>query len=368
MSLYKQKDSSTWFYDFTVDGRLYRRTTKTTSETRALTIEAELRNRAREKGPNFIPMRRAMTLRELAPRFIEWFKSDQELDHDTRIYYTYGLRLLERSSLASMQISLITADMVNATVFTLPERVSKSGKLISPQREPSPKYINQAICTLTHMLTKAKEWHLIAEVKVLKKREAFPRNRYMTPEDEAALLKVASQPLRDVLTIAMDTGMRPFEIFRMRWEDVLWNSMEIFIPKSKTKAGRRRVPISTRMSELLLKRFNKSGEGWVFPAKRGDSGHLKSVAVAFRNARTRAGLDHRLVLYSARHAFGTHLMRETGNLPLVMQAMGHASVQSTLPYQHHENEQLRSVIEARNSRHSLRHSPQTGVKSQDVSD
>ena len=105
----------------------------------------------------------------------------------------------------------------------------------------------------------------------------------------------------------------------------------------------------------------------MFSSKTG-RGHLKSVAVAFRNARRKAGLDPRLVLYSARHAYGTYLMRETGNPPLVMQAMGHASVQSTLPYQHHGNQQPRSVIEARNSRHSLRHSQQTESESKIVSD
>lgn len=239
--------------------RRYRGTTKTGSKTRALAIEADLRNRAREKGPNFIPMRRAMTLRELAPRFTAWFASDQELAPKTRIYYDYGWGALSRTNLASVQISAITSEIVNATVFTCIERKTKSGKVICPEPVASPKYANQAICTLTHMLTKAKEWHLIPEVPTLHKREAIARDRYITPEDEAALLKVASQPLRDVLMIAMDTGMRPFEIFRMHWEDVIWGSIEYFVGKSKTRAGRRNVPISERMSELLLLALPRSG-------------------------------------------------------------------------------------------------------------
>ncbi len=118
------------------------------------------------------------------------------------------------------------------------------------------------------MLSKAKEWHLIAEVPgELKPRKAFSRDRLITQEVEDKLIAEASQPLKDVLIIAMDTGMRPSEIFRMRWEDIHWAEMEIFIPKSKTDAGRRRVAMSERMQALLLKR-STGKSGWAFPSKK----------------------------------------------------------------------------------------------------
>lgn len=146
----------------------------------------------------------------------------------------------------------------------------------------------------------------------------------------------------------MDTGMRPSEIFRMRWEDVLWEAKEIFIPRSKTDAGRRRVPMSSRMQSALLKRWAGKRHGWVFPTRSAE-GHIKSVKTAFTSARRKAGLDPRLVLYSARHTFGTYSLAATKNPPAVMRTMGHANVRSTLPYQHYGFESIRDVIEARNS-------------------
>jgi site-specific recombinase XerD len=85
----------------------------------------------------------------------------------------------------------------------------------------------------------------------------------------------------------------------------------------------------------------------VYPARRGE-GHLQSIAVGFRNARRKAGVDKRKVLYTARHTFGTYALAASQNLPAVMKTMGHASVNSTLPYQHQGIESIRAVIEARN--------------------
>lgn len=341
MALYKQTDSEFWWYDFTVDGKRYRGSTKEARKTRALTIEADVRLRALEKGPNFIPQRRAMTLRELSTRFLGW-KGEAQLEPKTRTYYEFGWKLLAGTPLASMQLAHITGDAVDATVFR------KTKKAPEGQSEfASPKYVNQAICTLKRMLSKAKEWHLLSEVPVIKPRKAYGRTGLITADGEAKLLEHASQPLRDILVIAMDTGMRPSEIFCMRWEDVLWEAQEIFIPKSKTDAGRPRVPMSKRMQVGLLKRCAGRRQGWVFPTRSAE-GHIKSVKTAFITARKKAGVDPRLVLYSARHTFGTYSLAATKNLPVVMQTMGHANVRSTLPYQHHGFESIRDVIETRN--------------------
>jgi integrase len=48
------------------------------------------------------------------------------------------------------------------------------------------------------------------------------RSTLIEPEIEQRLLGVAKQPLYDVLLIIQDAGMRPEEVFRMRWENILW--------------------------------------------------------------------------------------------------------------------------------------------------
>ena len=41
-------------------------------------------------------------------------------------------------------------------------------------------------------------------------------------EEEAKYLAVASEPLGSIATVLADTGMRPEECFRLRWEHVTW--------------------------------------------------------------------------------------------------------------------------------------------------
>jgi integrase len=50
-----------------------------------------------------------------------------------------------------------------------------------------------------------------------------------------------------------DTGMRnQRELYRMRIENLDWQNRVIFVPDSKTAEGRRLVPMSRRVSDLLL--------------------------------------------------------------------------------------------------------------------
>src|SRR5437016_2036298 len=62
-----------------------------------------------------------------------------------------------------------------------------------------------------------------------------------------------------------------------------------------------------------------------------------------------------LVMYCARHDFGTYTLSHTGNLAAVMKTMGHRDVQTAMQYQHPELESVRAAINDRNSRHNLRH-------------
>lgn len=59
---------------------------------------------------------------------------------------------------------------------------------------------------------------------------------------------------------------------------------------------------------------------------------------------TCSGLPKNLVLYCGRHDFGTRVLKKTGNLKLVMQAMGHVDVKTAMKYQHPELDIVRSAL------------------------
>ena len=47
-------------------------------------------------------------------------------------------------------------------------------------------------------------------------------------------------------------------------------------------------------------------------------------------ARKKAGLPEDLVLYRARHDFGTYVLQKTGNIAAVMNSMGHSDVKTAM--------------------------------------
>jgi integrase len=122
----------------------------------------------------------------------------------------------------------------------------------------------------------------------------------------------------------------------------------IFVPDSKTEEGRRKAPMSDRAFDILQRRCGNRKEGWVFSSKRSKAGHLTTMAGLFREAREKAGLPKNLVLYCGRHDFGTKVLKETGNLAVVMQVMGHRDIKSAMQYQHPDLDMVRDVLNGNN--------------------
>ena len=76
--------------------------------------------------------------------------------------------------------------------------------------------------------------------------EGQGRMRVVDFEEEISYLVTASQPLKDIARIILDTGLRPDEVFRIRVENLDFTGRTIFNPFGKTKASRRKVTMTRR--------------------------------------------------------------------------------------------------------------------------
>ena len=205
------------------------------------------------------------------------------------------------------------------------------------------------------MLHKAEEWKLIARAPKIKLMKEHGRDIRLDADAEEKLVQASlrrkwrprtRELFRDIVALMRDTGMRnERELFQMCIENLDWNNRTIFVPESKTPEGRRLVPMSRRVFDILKKRCGTRTEGWVFPSKRSGSGHLRSICNLFRQARKEAGLPKDMVLYCARHDYGTRVLTRTGNLAAVMRTMGHRDVRTAMHYQHPELELVRAALD-----------------------
>ena len=331
MELFRRESSLCWWYDFTVRGTRFRGSTKERNKTAAYAKAAVIFTEL-SSGKGYYTNRKAPYLAEFAERFLN-FVENAKLAPKSQVYLRNGWRLLERTNIPGMRIDHITTEDVNALSF--------SGSAYN---------VNCALKTLRRMLHLAQEWGLIGKVPKIKLAKEIGRSLLLDEEAERKILPFSGPLLREIIILLRDTGMRPKkELFPMRIENLDWNNRMIFVPDSKTPTGRRYIPMSDRVMDLLMVRCAGKSEGWVFPADSA-AGHITTIDKQFRKARAQAGLPAGLKLYCARHDYGTQMLQQTGNLALVMRAMGQTSTKAAMQYQHPDLEHIRTALNVTRAR------------------
>ncbi|HET9100791.1 MAG TPA: tyrosine-type recombinase/integrase [Acidobacteriaceae bacterium] len=344
MKLFLKRKSKYWWYDFTVRGERFRGSTKETHHTRAEGIAALKFAAVVKEGD---PLKgKPPTLRQYSKTFLGWVDSGR-LEDDSRRYYRNGWRLLEKLKIAGMRM----------------DKISK--RQIEKLRFPgSPSNGNNALRTLRRMFSMAVEDKLITKAPEFKLFKERGRSLRLNDAAERLLMPVAEQPLKDVIVVMRDTGQRNGrELYCMRVENIDFDAGTITIPDSKTEAGTRSVPITPRVEGILRERCAGRIQGWVWQSRYKG----KHIGEAMLNrqwvrAREAAGLPPDLVLYCARHDYGSFVLRTTGNLKVVMDLMGQRDHRTALKYQHHGIEVAREALK---SRHIPRHTGEEGVLASD---
>ena len=233
MEIYKREGSKYWLVDFTVGSKRYRKSTRATTKTRAMEVAADIIKEAqagvtpKPKGPS--PKLQAFVDEHFLP-----YIQDLKLNPDTKRYYENGWRLLKITVIADLSIAAIKKADIEVLAFP------KSGS-----------NANCALRTLSRILSFARDGEWVQNVPKIPLMKEHERSATFTAEQEKALLSVAPQPLLDIFQISQDTGLRPDEVIRMRWENIIWERNLIFNPDGKTDKSRRHVPLSDRVCVVL---------------------------------------------------------------------------------------------------------------------
>jgi integrase len=117
--------------------------------------------------------------------------------------------------------------------------------------------LNMETGVLRRIFKRAKLWHLLADdVKPLKEPRSI--GRALTPDGKTQLLETASQkPEWETACwaaiLALNTTMRGCEIKSLRWRDIYLLDGTLTIPKSKTEAGERMIPLTNDAFEVIVK-------------------------------------------------------------------------------------------------------------------
>ena len=192
--------------------------------------------------------------------------------------------------------------------------------------------LNRELACLKTILNKAKEWGYIEQVPKIKLfKENNQRVRYLTEEEEEKLLKLAPEPLKSIIIIALNTGMRQGEILNLKWRDIDLNEGIIIIQDSKSKE-KRIIYMNQFTKEVFLNLLSNKSKEYVFE-KEGKKLDTFYISHLFAKLVKQAGIkDFRF--HDLRHTFASRLVMAGVNLKTIQELLGHKDYKMSLRYSH----------------------------------
>ena len=339
MAIYRR--GKIWWYSFEFQGRRVQASSGFTNKKRAIDAAAIRRTELLERRAGLSQKKLAPKFEEHAEKFLEWSK--QQHRPKTRELHGTNCDTLLRF-FRGCWLDEITPGMVED--FKLARageerRNAKDGSIVSPAT------VNRALTTLKKLFHHAEKcgYGLSNPTRGVEFLNEGPgRMRVVSFEEELVYFAKASQPLKDIAQIILDTGLRPEEVFRIRIENVDFGERTIFNPFGKTKAARRKVTLTAEVEEILKRRAKKAKGQFMFPSKGDRERPIGSVRKAHDVAVERAGIKEHFRLYDLRHTFATRAVAAGVDLPTLAAILGHTSIQMTMRYVHPAEEQKRFAV------------------------
>jgi integrase len=236
---------------------------------------------------------------------------------------SYHMRPLMRSKLAAYSPATLTPQAV---------REWRDERL----RTACGTTVNRQLNLLHHVIEHArKEWGIgsgNAVSNVSRPKNNRARDRRLSPNEEERLLAACDGSrkgyLRDVVQLAIETGMRQAELLGLRWE--LIDLEKATARLIDTKNGEdRTVPLSKAAVALLAARKPEGGGvGAVWPGIT-----TEAVKQAFQRARDRAGLNN-FHFHDLRHEATSRFFEKGLNMMEAASVTGHKDFRMLKRYTH----------------------------------
>ena len=367
MSIYKR--GGVYWYKFQWKSALIRESTKQGNDKVARQMEAAHKTSLAKGEVGIREKKAAPTLADFCKqRFESWARSSFENTCRNNWYwYRAGIRALTRfKPMADLRLDEIQSEQ---TADFAAHRHAEGCEVST---------INSSLRVLRRMLRLAVEW---GALEVAPKIQLLPgerhRERVVTRAEEAAYLAAAPPLLGDVATVLADTGLRPDECYRLRWEEITWTNGRngtLIVTHGKTAAARRVLPLTPRVRLVLEGRWNralKPGEGFIWPAPT-LCGHVDRSSLIKQHARTFSTINAEAkntgkqpfkpwVLYAFRHTFLTRLGESGCDAWTLARVAGHSSVSISSRYVHPSEDAVFAAV-SRLGGHNSGHSENLAIQ------
>jgi integrase len=330
MSVYKRPGSKYYWMKFWFDGELIQRTTKCKNRRDAETVESAFRTQLALGKVGIRPKKKPITFKKAAEEYLEWEKVGhaQKPASFRRIYYStkelidfFGSELVNRIEKKDIEKYLLARSK---------QKSRKTGGLITGDT------INCELISLKTIFKRLVSEGYLAESPAREVRQLPKNNRtfhVLTEDEEKRYLLAAAQPLQDIATLMLETGMRPKEVYELERQRVDLDAGFVLVSDGKTDSSNRKVWLSERAAGILRARIERSENERLFPiGDRNVESLTRQINDQHTNARTAIGLSFRL--YDCRHTFATRALESGVDLLTLAHMLGHASLDQVMRYAH----------------------------------
>ena len=300
--------------------------------------EEELAKRLLEVGKNtYCPESKTKTFEEVAE---EWFKTQVEPNKraNTSRYYRDHLNVHLLPHFSKIKLSKIDVGLIERYMA----HKLKESKIIKTT-------INKTVTTLGTILKYGMrrgfcDTNPVSIVQKLKKGSEVTEDEklFFTKDEIHLLLENQDVKYGPFILVAVMTGMREGELLALQWEDIDWNSKQIYVRRTlqggrfyepKTRASKRRIDIDQELVTELKKwklRCPKGEFDLMFPNEVGRpmdaTNMLKRL---WYPTLRRAGLP-RCRFHLFRHTNASLRIEAGQHIKYTQSQLGHSSIQVTL--------------------------------------
>ena len=330
MGLYKR--GQVWWMSFLCKGKRYRKSTETEDRKLAQRIYDKVRGEIAEgKWFERLPGE-DKTFKEMMERYLNEYASKKI---SARSFQGYTKKPI--------------AYLGDHILVEVTRRVINDYKVKRLNEGIKPATLNRELATMKKAFNLAiREWEWVEKNPVQgvsMEEENNKRDRWLITEEEGRLLKVCPSWLRELVIVALNTGMRLGEIISLEWKGVDLFRKTVTVFKSKNKEPRT-IPINETVFEMLKSKGKAKSikTDLVFYTDNHTMLLKTGVDHAFQTALKKVGIkDFRF--HDLRHTFATRVVQSGKDLYKVQRLLGHKTPSMTQRYAHHYPESLRDAVE-----------------------
>jgi integrase len=360
VSVYRDKRSPYYQFDFQIDGHRFHGSTKCTSRKDALKFEATEQEQARALIKSARRAKASLAIDDVADRL---WNDQAQYDAAPDATETNLARLIEYFGEAKSLTTINHSEAKKLVAWRRGHRVSRRRKLSKQEQEALPLISNATVNRSTTKVLQRLFAFAKAEGAVFEEEpkweglllpEPAERVRELQDEESDALDDAMRGDYGPFFAFARASGMRLKECVTLRWSEVNFGTRQIV----RTGKGGRRIvfPITDSILEILFPLQGQHPEFVftyiaIYGNRRIGRVHgqrypltYNGAKAAWRRIRASAGLVG-FRFHDFRHDFGTKLLRDSGNLKLVQKAMNHRDIKSTLRYAHVLDDDVAAAVE-----------------------